>query len=140
MGLPTSGIDGSVKTGMSIADFIGSWDFESKTAVKTRGPYIGDGGRLYKVRGGRDGSGSLKGELREGAQAFRRALLTAEKNGTDIPLELNSADAIKVTGDAFIVSNVKIEAKGEDGCDISFDFEANGAFEIEDAAFAVEGG
>jgi hypothetical protein len=135
MGNPIVGYDGSVASGANSADFIGSWDFESKWEVKKRGPYIGDSGTLYKVVSSRDGSGSLKGELRAGSSTFRAALVAAEAAGSDIALTLIATSGVKVSGSAFKITSLKIEAKADEGIDINFDFEANGAYTIDDEPY-----
>lgn len=132
MGNPIVGYDGSVASGANTADFIGSWEFESKRETKTRGPYIGDSGTIYKTRGGREGSGSLKGELRSGASAFRTAMLAAEAAGSDVALTLIATNGVKISGSAFIITSLKFEAKADEGVDVTFDFDANGSYTIDD--------
>lgn len=132
MGAPLVGYDGTVKSGANTADFVGSWEFTSARETTKRGPYIGDGGVIYKTRGGREGSGSIKGELRAGASTFRTALLAAEANGTDIALEFVATNGVKVAGSAFVVTEVKVGADAGEGVSIEFAFEANGAYTIDD--------
>lgn len=129
-----SGYEGTIKVGGGStppqAKFFGSWDASSKTELKKRGPYIGDSGKIYKSRGGRDGSVSLKGDVPKGYDAAIAAILAAEENGTDLVLELTQTDGL-VTAGTWAITELKVGSKGDEGHTIELECESNGTYSFD---------
>ena len=130
------GTAGSIKAGPStgtVVNFIGEWEAEISEDVKTQGPFIGNA-NISKIRGGLDCKGSLSGVIPVDGDTGQRLIRDAIVDRTDIRLVFSVTDGETLTIPTAIITSYKVGQKADEGVPISFDFEANGDFTLEDAA------
>jgi len=135
---PIRGFDGAVSQGASPTALLGitDWEAEISVDITADGPFLNDGGKKYKTRGGIDIKGKGKGKVPSGKDANQTAVITALTAGTDLNLVLRQGDsaasdlAYTVTVPTAVISNVKLGQDSKNGSTIEFDFEGNGTFTV----------
>ena len=135
---PMRGYDGKVEQGATPTPLLGveSWEADVDVEVTKVGPFLNDGGKVYKIRGGQDCKGKAKCSVPDGKDANQTALITALTNGDDIKLILTQGEQGTGTGGyvltiaTAIISKVKPSQDSKGGPALEFEFEANGGFTI----------
>lgn len=70
--------------------FITDWTANQKQNYETQGPFLNDGGALYRSRTSKELQWSFKGVVPSGKDIAQTAIQTALTGGTDIKLSLSS--------------------------------------------------
>lgn len=126
------GPDGKVVQGTADTAllFITSWDAEITQEVDTQGPFLNDGGTLYRSRISKNLKGTIKGAVPSGKDASQTAIVTALTGGNDIATKLISTAGYTVTCTNSLVDSVKLghDAKGTATFEASF--MNNGSFTV----------
>ena len=116
------GPSGIVRVGATEIAFVTEWSADLSTEITQRGPYINNP-NLSKSRGGRDCTGSITADIPAGRDAGQTTLVNAQANGTNVVLELNTADGYTLDVPSAIITNVNVTQSATDGVTITFDFE-----------------
>lgn len=138
---PIRGFDGAVKQGATPTALLSvlDWEADIDIDVTVDGPFLNDGGKKYKIIGGKDCKGKVKAKVPDGKDASLTAIIAALTGGTGIDLELSQgviAAGPPATGgyllavDGAIITNVKPGQDSKGGATFEFAFEANGTFTL----------
>lgn len=94
--------------------FITDWEADQSQDYETQGPFLNDGGNLYRARTSKQLKWSIKGVVPSGKDASQTAIQTALTGGTDIKLSLSSFAGYSIVVTLASVENVKLghDAKG----------------------------
>lgn len=124
MPVPMSGPSGKVTQGTADTAlvFITDWTADQNQDYSVQGPFLNDGGALYRARTSKALKWSFKGVVPSGKDASQTAIQTALTGGTDIKLSLSSFAGYSIVVTLASVENVKL---GHDSKDTAT-FEASG--------------
>jgi len=114
MPVPIQGPSGKVNSGTLTLLFIEEWGAEVAQAHETLGPFLADGGTLYRSRTSKDLKWNFKGAVPSGKDVNQTAIITALTGGTDTPITLITDVGYTITVALALVENVKLghSAKG----------------------------
>lgn len=107
--------------------FITDWEFKMAQDYAEQGPFLNDGGNLYRSRTSRKGNGTIKGVVPSGKDVSQTAIITAFTAGNDIKMSLASTG-----GYSIVVANASYD-------DITLGHDAKGTATFE-ASFQDNGG
>lgn len=132
------GYDGLVSEGATPTALLAieDWSADISVQVNVQGPFLGDAGKLYKVRGGQEIKGQFKGVIPAGLDVPTTAIITALTAGTDINLVLRQGvvgagtTGQVVTIPTAIISKVKLGQTTKGGATFEADFESSGTFTV----------
>jgi hypothetical protein len=135
---PMRGFDGKVEQGAGPTALLGveSWEADVDVDIGVLGPFLNDGGKKYKVIGGKDCKGKLKCSVPDGKDTSQTAILTALINGTNINLVLTQGvqgvgtGGYVLTVPTAIISKAKPAQDSKGGPAIEFEFESSGTFTL----------
>ena len=135
---PIRGFDGKVEQGGTPTALlaVSDWEADIDVDITTQGPFLNDGGKKYKVRGGKDCKGKVKAHVPDGKDASVTAIIAALTGGTDINLVLTQGVQGTGTGGyvltvpTAVISKIKPTQDSKNGATFEFDFEANGSFTL----------
>jgi hypothetical protein len=99
MPLVLSGPGGKVTQGTADTAlvFLTDWTLNQKQNYETQGPFLNDGGLLYRARTSKEAAWSFKGVVPSGKDASQTAINTALTAGADIKLILSSVGGYTAT-------------------------------------------
>lgn len=102
--------------------FIQSWDFDMNQDYETQGPFLNDGGNLYRARTSKSGKGNIKGVVPSGKDTSQTALITAFMAGADIKMTLVSTAGYSIVVTTASYDDIKLghDAKGTATFEASF--------------------
>lgn len=114
MPVPIQGPSGKVNSGTLTLLFIEEWGAEIAQDLETLGPFLNDGGTLYRSRTSNSLKWNFKGAVPSGKDANQTAIITALTGGTDTPITLITNVGYTITVSLALVENVKLghSAKG----------------------------
>lgn len=134
---PIRGFDGKVEQGGTPTALlsVSSWDADIDIDITVQGPFLNDGGKKYKVRGGTDCKGKIKAHVGAGKDASITAIVTALTGGTDINLVLTQGVTgvnvgYTLTVPTAVITKVKPSQDSKNGATFEIDFESNGTFTL----------
>jgi hypothetical protein len=116
--MPTvmSGPSGKVTQGTADTAlvFITDWDADQNQDYAVQGPFLNDGGNLYRARTSKSLKWAFKGVVPSGKDANQTALQTAFTAGTDIKLSLSSYAGYSIVVTLASIEDIKMghDAKG----------------------------
>jgi hypothetical protein len=136
--VPIRGFDGMVSQGVTPTPLLGveEWDADIDVEVTKQGPFLNDGGVIYKVRGGQEVKGTFKGNVPAGEDTNQTAVITALTSGAALNLVLRQGvtgagtTGVVLTIPTAIISKVKIGQSNKNGATFAGSFESNGSFTI----------
>jgi hypothetical protein len=132
MPTPIQGPNGKVTQGTADTAliFIEEWTGEINQEFETQGPFLNDGGNLYKSRTSRSLKASVKGVVPSGKDASQTAIITALTGGADIKTSLVSTGGYSIVIAASMVSNVKLGHSSKGTATFEASLEDNGGFTV----------
>lgn len=101
-----SGPNGKVTQGTADTAlvFIQSWEAEMTQEYETQGPFLNDGGNLYRSRTSKSLSGTISGVVPSGKDTSQTAIITALTAGTDLKMSL-----VSVGGYSILITTASFE-------------------------------
>lgn len=118
------GYDGKVTQGTAdtVLVFITDWEFKMAQDYAEQGPFLNDGGNIYRARTSKKGNGTIKGVVPSGKDASQTAIITAFMAGNDIKTTLvsNAGYSVVVTTASYDEITLGHDAKGTATFEASF--------------------
>jgi hypothetical protein len=111
-----SGPNGKVTQGTAdtVLVFLTDWTFEQTQDYEVQGPFLNDGGNLYRARTSKAAAWSFKGVVPSGKDVSQTAIQTALTSGVDIKLSFASTAGYSIVVTTASVEKVTLghDAKG----------------------------
>lgn len=124
MPVPISGPSGKATQGTADTAlvFIESWEGKMSQDYAEVGPFLNDGGNLYRSRTSKKIEGSIKGVVPSGKDTSQTAIITAFMAGTDIKMTLvtTAGYSIVITAASYNDITLGHDAKGTATFEASF--------------------
>ena len=135
---PIRGFDGKVSQGVTPTAILAilDWEADLDLDINTIGPFLNDGGKKYKVVGGKDAKGKVKAIVVDGKDSNMTAIITALTSGVGINLDMLQGVTGTGTGGydlavpGALISSVKLGQDTKNGPTVEFSWEANGTFTV----------
>src|SRR5262245_14660590 len=129
-GTPIQGPSGKVTQGTADAVLLGitDWSGEASWDVQKLGPFLNDGGVVYKTRTSLDLKGTFKGVTPSGKDTNQTAVLTALTGGTDLKVTLLSIGGYSIVCTTMLINSIKLGHDAKGSATFEAGFEANGTF------------
>lgn len=132
MPTPMRGYDGKVTQGTAdtIMVFIDSWEAKMSQDYAELGPFLNDGGTLYRSRTSKKLEGTIKGIVPSGKDTSQTAIITAFTSGNDIKMSLvsNAGYSIVVTNASY--SDVTLGHDAKNNATFEATFQDNGGWTV----------
>jgi len=124
-----TGYNGRVTQGTADTALVFMTDWEAKMTqdYAEQGPFLNDGGNLYRSRTAKKLEGTIKGVVPSGKDTSQTAIITALTAGTDIKMSL-----VTVSGYSIVITNASYN-------DVTLGQDASGTATFE-ASFQDNGG
>lgn len=110
--------------------FIESWDADMSQDYEVQGPFLNDGGALYRARTSKQLKGSIKGVVPSGKDASQTAIITAFMAGSDIKMTLVSTAGYSIVITNASYDNIKMGHGGKGTATFEASFLDNGGWAV----------
>lgn len=124
------GKDGKVLRGTVPLVWMQSWDATMGQDTETLGPFLNDGGNLYKTRTSKSIKGSFKGVVPSGKDASQTSLIGDLTGGVDAAISLISNTGYTIVIGTALITEIKLGHDAKGSATFEGSFEDSGGFTV----------